>query len=780
MIRLGENYKFILFFMRGDWTNAVWWWNQSKARLVDARLNSMKWTWWEKQEPSVWQEVSKVSSWVNTALNTVYDVSSEKKNKPLEEILRTYSFVSISDNSVKIDLSKIPKEQQSKLNQIVSNFLRELLSNGFTIRGISRDENIKILNTLYEKVFKSTDIIFLWDSIIPVEDYYLLEIWENLQEASFVFTRWHILDKDKFIASLYNSKVYYWYDIENISKWFEFAAGLIQLENSKLVIAKWKSPTNWTDAKLEIVSSKVQLNQRAKWSNEDSFDMSKKINFFDFINTTFDVKAWEKLFKKNDATKWTKWKNIRWESIWNIEWTDDINLDELWEWLYIKEEEWIKYIVAKIDWKFNTNVSDITKITPKDISVTEWVIISWDVDNNKWDITFKKWDSVTIKWNILDWRKISWNPDKLIIEWDVEWIINVSANTEIIIQWSMKWSSMLVHKWTWIIYVSWVISNNAIIDAKKSDITIETIEWWTIYAKDLNIHKLIKANIVSKNLKVDELTNNIEQRKDWSDEVKYTRLKWANVTIISETIDIVKFDSEDTTIKFIISWRDANIKTWNNILELKSKLEDTYNDTKKYLNDLDLKYNNKLKYEVEKDIISEILRIKNIFQQTLNSILDKLKLIQTWKASKEILDKKLTIIKQGQDFKSIILWLDERKRDIEFIIDEISNLESKSNDNNFLQISEICWDSFGEVYKYNYTSQASIYDLLYEIDREELVESKSKEYKDILKEIFDEINKMLKSIYPEIKTKFCRDTNVRFWNRNFKWTPENLKTKKEA
>lgn len=504
--------------MRGNNPNTSWvnnWWNQ----LTRWKLNN---------------------SWnpTNSVVETTSENVSNSLNKDafLNKLLEKYPFVCIENNKIYIKAEL--KENNWKTDWIkLVNFLTKLFSNWFYIEWFFK----RISD--YNKYFTANipDNYVLGREISKVEDYSKypeIKIEDTYEKALCeFFYDWAVLNPDIFAAHLIKNKVYFWFDKENIEKWLAYIWSHKRTP-SEYVVAKKIEPINWENAKLVSLSKKIEKDLRAIWS--DNFD-SKEIDPYSYVNSTFDVIKWEELFKKIPATRWKIWRKINAEIIKTNSWEDKIDLKKVFiEWFeIIKKNDWCEYIIAAIDWKFSKQEDNKTAWTIMKISDTIWIV--WNVDVKVWNVRFEKWRKVTISkdpnkqtdkwwlwanWSVLEWRKILWSPDLIVIEWNLLWEINVEGNTEIRIEWDIWWKWKLIHKWVWKIFVWWVISNNAIIDARNSVLELNNLDLWTVYAEVIQIKTLSRWNIIANKVEIDKIL---------------TLYNNASISIVWENIDIKEF-----------------------------------------------------------------------------------------------------------------------------------------------------------------------------------------------------------------------------------------------
>lgn len=545
----------------------MWWdWKLNWQRT------SLQWKSWISWRLTVWA-IDKINSVSKKTESSISETSEKVEatlspEERLNSILKKYPFIRIGQKEWKrfiyTDFSQVEKMnldwKDVSYNLLLINFLKDLSSSNFYIKWIF--EKIDELNKICLFSLEKTKRIFLWEWFWKVENFdnfQNIRIENNYEKATYEFAfKEKIINLDIFMAYLYKNWIFYWFDKEWIEKWLKYEEEWKRVL-SEFVIARQKNAVDWKNAELEKISLKTKKNLKPAWSERENISWWNNIDLYTYVNSTFDVKEWEKLFKKIPALKWENGRNIKWQIIKAIPWIDEINLKSMiWEWLKIIEEDWFFYIVSEIDWKFTEELIN-GKLKMK---VTDKIVITWNVDTkNIWNKVYTKWDIVHIKkrttgftkeeqqdkakwiftdWSILEWRIISWTPDKIIIEWDLLWIIDVWWNTEIHIEWNIWWKWRLFHKWIWKIFVWWVISNNAIIDAKNSVVELNNLDLGTIYAEVAQINKVSRWSIIANKVEINEIK---------------TRFNNSSISIIWENIDIKEFvNSPSLKISVITKW----------------------------------------------------------------------------------------------------------------------------------------------------------------------------------------------------------------------------------
>ncbi len=665
----------------------------------------------EKTRNNTWQKnaVLEGARGVSDKIVWLLDLS---ENDSLLSILKKYNFIKYDESGIKADFSNIKFTDSSHWNKLLSVFLKDCFWKNYYIKGLYK--NISVLNNIYEKSIKNTDIINLWNEFIEVpeewyEYYFEPFISTNKDSVRYSFPPRVNYDMDKFIANLYKKWVYYGFDVEQIDAWIHHSAKWNR-ENRQFIIAKQKDAEDGVDSILEIISPKVKQDLRSKDIVNKWLDSMSKIDIYSYINATFDVESHERLFRKTKATKGRPWRDITGWIIKNKEWIDNIKLEEiLWEWLEIQEIDWETIVLPTRSWTLQKDVHT------KKYIVTDWYIVK-QVDVKTWDIKIE-WEDKTflVDWDVAEWRTITWDCKKIEVKWNLFGKIEVSWKTEIIISWNMRWRSSLKHNWTWGISIWWIISNLSTLDAKKTDVKIWELQSWNIFANTVELETFLNWKIVAKKINIRNLT--IRER--------------SNVSLVWEKIHITNLDSPwilklSLMSKFITSLEEKK----KNDFTISSKREEIKNIVLNNFNFIDANLINSyfldtidhIKQHVEKYIKSYSWKLK-LLGLNEQDVHEKYKVIiaNIMKQLPPGLQNRSYIFKRNilraqifQQLKSV----EDSYKEIESIYSEISTMKwiinqtSTVMDTSFLYIENHTKKSNIELYNYIYkTKTGDFYDL---------------------------------------------------------------------
>lgn len=339
-------------------------------------------------------------------------------------------------------------------------------------------------------------------------------------------------------------------------------------------------------------------------------------------------------------------------------------------------------------------------------------IVSWEEDR---DI---KW---LIKWIEKGWR-ISWEYRKLTINWNIYWTIEVSGNTEVVVNWNMSWWSKIIHNWTGFINIDWMISADALVDAKNSEIHISNLENWIVIAWKIQIDNLSNWTLLSKEITIDSIKNRENSKLDiiWEKiQVKNLESRWITKAILlCEKIspdDLIRIkNATDNEIRL----EDRNIDEILNSPELLQH----YDKLSKY------KHN----YSALEQLIWWLIKSRELVVEWIKNQLE-------WKENSKEIDDKIS----NQIANSKIVWSDVIKKNrlknrhvrfihklnqhlinlrlhIEKISEKKAKLELMSWDisKSSLSVKSYLWWNSIELYTYDYITK--VWDIYTDINPDEI------------------------------------------------------------